>query len=440
MNDKWFDFADELASGFFNRPDRFDLIRERFGLPSKKMERKKLKSWGSVNEINNVLDSSFFSNSKLWDSVVKDTFLTKSRYSEEPVRIRELDADDFFTKARRLRNRIVRERLDSESEVEEKSKRRTRRNFRMDSEPEKSPSCSSANSYGFTDVTNDLNKYRKGSVDDSWGSRKSSIQGNVNVTFPTSSSSNVSEASYSGKSIDRSLSRNSDDSVCTEKSANCTSVSEKLPDGTDKTQTENNEVWVSKSSSGSRISEKKLNDTSVTEKNDNKISEKSSRKMSYVEKSETGSSLQELMSENVSSCEKTGNKTVEQKTSSETIKKKIRRPSKPGFYEELEARLFSKESEPEDDDKTPVLRRREFLHSSSKGKSVTEKISKLIDEAVQQDNLFRLPTTLQSDIDKIADDFLDVKIVESDAKGRRRPASTFAVSKKFFLSDKFDKP
>lgn len=137
MNDNWFDFADNVASGFFNnRPDRFDLLRKGFDFP-KKMERKKLKSWGSVNEINDILDSSFFGNgNKLWDSVIKDRFLRSSlrreRFSEEPTGIRDLETDDFFTKARKLRSRILRERFDSESEPEERGKRKTSRNLRYD--------------------------------------------------------------------------------------------------------------------------------------------------------------------------------------------------------------------------------------------------------------------------------------------------------------------
>ena len=380
MDDNWF-FGDRLTRDFFSRKS--------FGFNDKKMDGpKRLKSWGSVSELNDILDS------------FSDGFLKRSRFSEEP--------DDFFSRARRLRNRILKERLDSDFDFEEKiNKRRVRKDSSRSSVPE------SVNSYRITEVTNDLNRgrfdSRKSSVDDSSFSSRKSSTANVNVTFPTSSDSNISEASF-----DKSVSQNSDDSICTEKSANC--VSEKLPDGTNKTQMENNECWITKSSSGSRISEKKINDSLTTEKTDSKISEKSTKRMSFAEKSGSGSSLQEV-TENTSFCERNGNK-IEQKSSTETIRKKFKPFPAKGYYEELEAKLFNRDED--EDEKTPVFRRK------FKGKSVSEKISKLIDEAVAQDDLFKISSTLQTDLDKIADDLMDVKL--DGLKRRRR--NIFGVSAK----------
>lgn len=446
MGSRWFDFHEDLSSDFFGRPSRLGLIKKKFGTPTSKAEDKDLKSWGSLDDVNDILDfatskSSFFGNGRLFDSVLKDDLLSRprfdraARFAEEPTRFREVDSSDIFsdlnTKARHLRNRMTRERNDSESKTEDRDDRqrredrRWRRDSRFDSKssvPEKSSSSSSG--CGFTDITNDLNKTvsRRDSSDRS-GSVKSAFQGNV--TFPTSSSSNVSEASVSFSE----RSKNSDDSICTEKSANCSSVSEKLSDGTNKTKVENYETWRRKSPGGSRVSEKKQNDSVVTEQNDGKMSETSTKRMSYLEKSATGSSIQEeATTESVTSCDESGMKTVEQKTSSESYKKNFRStPNKSTFYDELDSCAFqhyarpgsfSKSYKEDDPDRTPVLRRKEYLRSGSKSKNFSDKISRLIDEAVEQDNLFKISSSLQADIDRITDDFL----------GRRRRGVAHGVS------------
>lgn len=445
MNSNWFSFDEDLASGFIEK-SKVEDIKKNFRLNSKKIE--KTENWSTASEVNDILDLATAKcdarkKSKLLDTLLQDRLMVRntigraSRFSEEPVRMRHMYADDFFSdidsKITKIKSKYASDRSETESQRSDRKDKMESKYDTKSNYTERSPSCGSTNSYGFTEVTNDMNRSRKDSIDSSW-SRKS-CQGNVN--FPSSSTSTLSEGcgGYSAKTIGRSISRDSDDSVCTEKSVNSSTISEKLPDGTDKTQIESNESWLRKSTSGSKIAEKKLNDITLMEKNDDGMCEKSTTKMSYLEKSATGSSLQEeITSEKVTSSGRGGTKTIEQKTSSETFKKSHKTtPNKSAYYDDFDSCSFEHFAPPSfskiynnDRTKTPTLRRKE-LYLPNRGTVVSEKISKLIDEAVQQDDLFKIPSALQTDIDKMTDDFFNSKSFGRDrTRTQRRLADLFS--------------
>ncbi|KAL0270306.1 UNVERIFIED_CONTAM: hypothetical protein PYX00_007768 [Menopon gallinae] len=401
MGSKWFDFEDDLSPN----PDRFELLKRSFGLSSRKTESENLKSWSSVNRVSDIFDLDgcrtgiLKDRDKLWDSVIRDRLMTGGKYH---VHVSDSDCNEILSdiseSARKIRSRFSRDRFDFDEYKMRKMK-----------DGENSPGCSSS-SEGFH-------------YPEKW-SRQSSCQGNV--TFPESSTASINSDAVSEKSFGRSVSINSEESVCTEKSADCSTITETLPDGTNKTQFENNETWLSKSTSGSTICEKKVRDSTVTETNDDMVCDRSTKRTSYVERSATGSSLQEeSTSERMVSCDKSGTKTVEQKTSSESYKKAYRSPrSTCTFYDDLES--FSPRTPKNGDDS-----QRKF--SFSRGKTVSEKISKLIDEAVQQDSLFNIPSKLETDIDKMTSDFADLKGhfgKEKRKHARRRLSGTFVEAGK----------
>ncbi|KAK6638860.1 hypothetical protein RUM43_007129 [Polyplax serrata] len=435
MNSNWFSFDEDVASEFFER-SKVERTKRNSGVNSKKTEMNS--SWGHSSDVSDLLDlatskCSFREKSKLLDSLLKERSIVRnamsraSRVSDDPFRMRYIYGDDFFSdadeKITKIKNNFSSDRYETESQNSERKEEKFENKGRY---LEKSSSTASANSYAFTELTNDAARSRKDSMDSSW-SRKS-CQGTVN--FPASSTSTMSDqcGGYSAKSIGRSISRDSDDSVCTEKSINSSTISEKLPDGTDKTQIESNESWLRKSTSGTKIAEKKVNDMTMMEKNDDGMCEKSRTRMSYLEKSATGSSLQEeITSEKVTSSGKRGTKTIEQKTSSETFKKSHKTtPSKSSYYDDLDScsfehfvpSSFSKMCS-ETRSKAPSMKQKDlFLHGRSN--AVPEKISKLIDEAVQQDDLFKIPSSLQTDIDKMTDDFFSSKTFGRDKTRTQR--------------------
>ena len=453
MSSSWFDLDDSIASEFFDKT-QMEFASGEKNTGTKKIH-KTMEKWSATTDVNEIIDLAMGKTdrrdekNKLLDSLLKDrltgrnftgrtssTSTSTTRFSEEPhFRMKNLYVDDFFSdvneKVSKFKNKYVDDdvRYDVESQKSSKygrEKNDSKYECKEGRHPEKSASGGSANSYAFTEVTND-GRSRKDSMDSTW-SRKSN-QGQVN--FP-SSASNVSEDcdTYSAQTIGRSISRDSDDSVCTEKSVNNSTISEKLPDGTDKTKIESNESWLKKSTSGSKISEKKFNDMTLTEKNDDGICEKSTTRMSYLEKSATGSSLkEEITSEKLTSSSSKGRtKTLEQKTSSEKYKKSQRTmpptsSSSSYNYEDLNSSSTTYErftpsssffsssnsssSTTEDRSKTSSFRLKEQLFTPSRTMKASEKISKLIDEAVYQDDLFKIPSSLQTNIDKVTDDFFN---------------------------------
>lgn len=442
MNSKWFDFDEDITSDFIDKT-QLEYIKKNLGLGSKNLE-SKIDGWRASYELNDILDLATSkrdtrTKSRLIDSILKDRLTERntigrtSRFLDEPSRLRHIYTDDFFSdmdaKVSRIRSRLARSEFDSDKRTIDQSEKK---DFRFESKmnfPERSSSSTSANSYGFADVTSETNRSRKDSMDSSWSKR--SCQGNV--TFPTSSASTISDGSDRTK-VGRSVSRESDESVCTEKSVNSATVSEKLPDGTDKTHMESNESWLRKSGSGSKIAEKKVNDSILTEKNDDGLCEKATTRMSYLEKSATGSSLQEEMeSKRMTSSSKGGSiKTVEQKTSSETYKKSSSSaPNKSSYYDELDSCSFEHFAQPsfskmssDERIRNSTFRRKE-TYRPSRSSMVSEKISKLIDEAVLQDDLFKIPSALQTDIDKLTDDFFNSKTFKRD-KTRTERSSRLA--------------
>lgn len=395
MDSKWFDFEDDLSPN----PDRFEMLKKSFGLSSRKTESDNFKSWSSVNRVSDIFDldgwrtGKFNDRSKLLDSVIRDRLKTGTK-SQLHMSDNEI-LSDISESARKIRSRFSRDRFGFDEHRTRKMK-----------DGEGSPGCSSS-SDGFT------------FPEKAW-SRKSSCQGNV--TFPESSTASINSDANSEKYFGRSISVNSEESVCTEKSADSSTISETLPDGTNKTQFENNETWLSKSTSGSTVCEKKVRDSTLTESNDDIVCDRSTKRTSYVERSATGSSLQEeSTSERMVSCDKNGTKTVEQKTSSESFKKAYRSPRYTGiFYNDLDS--FGQT--PKNGDETP----RKFGYVCC-GKTVSEKISKLIDEAVQQDTLFGIPSNWDTDIDKVTNNFANLKgnfMKEKRKNASRRLSGTFA--------------